>query len=394
MTPGGMDRATLVLLGLEEQLWEDTEPGERLAYHAATACFLAFLAISLATSVILVHLVVSSWWIAVPAGAVLSAIIASVVRFSLIILRRSIFDPLSADPAPPGTEATTPPAASIDTPQPPAATPGDGGIQGKLAQWRKILGQKTGLRPPGMAFIIRMLIVSMMGLLVALPLAILLDYEAIEALNRDRRSTLLARYENDERGSLGARTAWMQARIGQLEKDLTMNQGRYRTDGLLKEKTAELEALRVAYQQESQAIEADLARITENYRQRLERSQFLMHSVRAAASTSGFLPSMAIVAALLAIPHLLLSRLRSKGGESYAERSTRHYRSIIDEEYARTEDAGYARLLQRYGYDPVEFKRNIHWENTPYNTIPRRIFEDRKPMDREAFEAATGTQNP
>jgi hypothetical protein len=313
----------------------------------------------------------------------LSTIIASVVRFSLIILRRSIFDPLATDP---GTTAAAP--------QPPAATPVEGGIGVRLARWWNTLGPKARVRLPGIAGAIRFLIVAMMGLLVALPLATLLHYGAVESLNRERRSSLLARYESDERGSLGARTAWMEARIRELENDLATNQGNYRTDGLLKEKTEELEALREEYRRERESIEADLARLTENYRQRLERSHFLMHSFRAAASKPGFVPSVAVVAALLTIPHLLLSRLRAKEGESYAERSTRHYRSIIDAEYGRTEEAGYARLLQSYGYDPVEFKRNIHWENTPYNTIPRRIFEERKPMSREEFEAATGTQNP
>ena len=68
-----------------------------------------------------------------------------------------------------------------------------------------------------------------------------------------------------------------------------------------------------------------------------------------------------------------------------------NYRTIIDEEYRRTEESGYASLERMYGYKPDQFKKNIHWENTPYNTVPRRIFEDRTPMTRDEFEGATGT---
>ena len=98
MMTGMLENMTIALFGLERDLWIKTEDTEKNSYSTAMLCYACFLSLALISSVTLIYLVSGSLFLSLPTGLLVCLIIGSVVRFSLIILRRSIYDEVKTNP--------------------------------------------------------------------------------------------------------------------------------------------------------------------------------------------------------------------------------------------------------------------------------------------------------
>ncbi len=86
------DDITIGVLGLEHNLWNKIEDAEKKVYNTVIIHFMIYVGCLFISSFTLVFLISSSYFTSIFFGIILALILTTIVRFSLIILRRSIFD--------------------------------------------------------------------------------------------------------------------------------------------------------------------------------------------------------------------------------------------------------------------------------------------------------------
>jgi hypothetical protein len=238
---------------------------------------------------------------------------------------------------------------------------------------------------PGFAGFIRLVIMTVMGLLVLFPLAILLHKSAIEELNGAKRQYYLQEFEKDGQMALANSLTLLNREKAANEADLIKNAGIYQADGLVREKKlaiARIDSLIVvekADQAERYALQL------EHFKEELEGQYFLSLTFRSVVTMPFFPIALAVIAFLLVYPHFLLYRLKTNQAFVYSALSTAHYRKTIKDEYDVTTTTGYAHLEQRFGYKRKGYDKDVYWENPPYNTEPHKPFAERKPITKEKF---------
>jgi hypothetical protein len=384
-----IENITIDLFGLERELWEKTSDGEKNSYNRTTICFMVFLLLACVASCMLVYLITGHFLSALPGGILASLIIGSIVRFSMIILRRSIFDELKAkQQVTPPTKQTAPAtvtnqAAAQAAPAQPAAA--------KSAVFRRMLGKFKFKWPgaqskvPGFAGFIRLVIMTVMGLLVLFPLVTLLHKSAIEELNDAKRQYYLQEFEKDGQMALANSLTLLNREKAANEADLIKNAGIYQADGLVREKKLAIARIDSLIVVEKADHAERYALQLEHFKEELDGQYFLSLTFRSVVTMPFFPIALALIAFLLVYPHFLLYRLKTNQVFVYSALSTGHYRKIIDMEYKDTTTTGYAHLEQRFGYKPKGYDKDVYWENTPYNTEPHKPFAERKPMTKEKF---------
>lgn len=385
---GIADNITVKLFGLERDLWEQTAEGERNTYNRAMFCYMVFLLLACIGSCMLVYLITGHVISSLPGGLLVALIIGSIVRFSMIILRRSIFDKQkSQQQATTAAVKTVSPAAAN---QSPAAIPANA-APGKFSGIKKLLDKFNFKWPgaqskvPGFAGFIRLIIMTVMGLLVLFPLATLLHKSAIDEINQDKRAEYVRDFEKDAAIALTNSLSLLTREKTAIEADLIRNAGIYQTDGLIREKKLAIARIDSLMLVEKADHAERYALQYEHFQEELEGQYFLSLSFRAVTAMPFFILTLLVIAFLLIYPHFLLYRLKTNQSYVYSTLSTDHYRGIIDEAYEQTTKAGYALLKSKYGYDPKGYHKDVYWENPPYNTEPHQPFAERKPVTKEKF---------
>lgn len=384
------------LLGLEKDLWGKTDDGERKSYGNAMLHFATFFSLACISSVYLLYLISGSYLVSIFAGLMLALIIGSVVRFSLIILRRSIFDePKAASPKKPSAPLVeNTPVVKADSLFLKTKTR-------ILQPFKKIplklrLGSNTAV--PGLAGLIRLVIITVMGLIVLFPLSCLLHKSAIEKLNEDKRQYYISQFEADGEQTLMVKTGLLQREITLIEADLSRNINIYQEGGLLTEKRSAIARLKELMNVEIANHNIEYSSQLERYKTDIKEKYFLSLSFTAVTGLPFFYFALVLIGFLLFMPHLLLYRLKTKSGSTYSSLSTDHYRVIIKRQYEKTTQEGYAHLKSKFGYDPQGYYdpqglKNVYWANLPYCTVPNKPFADRKPITKEvllkSFETET-----
>lgn len=399
---------TIQLLGLEEDLWNQTAEGEQKIYTSAMLFYMAFLLIDVTACIYLLFLITSSIYIALPAGLLLAGIVGNVVRFSLIILRKSIFDPEPPKKVASKNPASVPDAATI-LPSPPATvTPVKDanalqtasvtksklnvGLNNILTKGKAFLMKrvtislpKSDAAVPGLAGLIRLVIMSVLGLLVVFPFACLLHYKTIETLNETKRDAYIQEYIEDEGKSFSAQTALIKKSILAIENDLKANAGIYQEDGLLKEKREELARLNNELATITEITQVEFEQNLSKYRDQISDRYFIVLSFNAVTKYRFFIIAVGLVLCFLVMPHLFLYRLKTNPKFLYSKLSTDFYKGKIDQEYNETNNWIIKYLKEHFSYEPQGFHKNIYWENPPYCTIKKEVFSKRKIISNEDF---------
>jgi hypothetical protein len=372
------------LLGLEIDLWEKTDDNERKSYGRAMLHFTAFFLLACISSVYLIYLISGSYLVSTFAGLLLALIIGSVVRFSLIILRRSIFDePKAAAPQQksPDPVAEEKPVSKEDSFILKTITRILQPFKKIQFKWRP--GSNKAV--PGLAALIRLVIITVMGLIVLFPLSCLLHQSTIEELNEIKRQYYVDQFEADGRQTLLVKTNLLQKEITAIEAELKKNKDIYQEGGLLTEKRSAIARLKVLMNVEIANHNLEYSSQLERYKTDIKEKYFLSLSFTAVTGLPFFYFALVLIGFLLFMPHLILFRLKSKPGLTYSTLSTDRYRTIIDQQYAKTNREGYSLLKEKFGYDPQGYDKHVYWANPPYCTVPNKPFADRKAISQEVF---------
>ncbi len=400
---------TIQLLGLEEDLWNQTDEGEQKMYTSVMLFYMAFLLIDISACIYLLFLITSSLFIALPAGLLLAGIVGNVVRFSLIILRKSIFDPepakkdaiknqpkvqVEAVTILPSQAATVAPVKDVAAPQPLPLTKNkvNVGLNNMLTKGKAFLMKrvtislpKSDAAVPGLAGLIRLLIMSVLGLLVIFPFACLLHYKSIESLNQSKRDAYIQEYIEDEGKSFNAQTALIKKSILEIENQLKANVGIYQEDGLLKEKKQELVRLNNKLASITATNQVEFEQNLSKYRDQISERYFIVLSFNAVTKYPFFIVAFGLVLCFLVMPHLFLYRLKSNPKFLYSKLSTDFYKGKIEKEYRETCNWETQYLLDRFSYVPKGIHKNDFWENPPYCTIKKQFFNKRTLVTNDVF---------
>jgi hypothetical protein len=241
---------TIEVLGLERQLWESVDIPEQKAYINVILHYVGFVICAFMGSYALLYLISSSFLLTLITGSILGLILSSIVRFSLIILRKSIFDVSKSykknqvSPFLNGTILNTKNNSQSHSSRVRKVV---FGFINKInfnkfpkLRFSKITGDS---KIPGLAMMIRLIILSTIGLLLIFPITCLFHFSKVEDLNTIKREQIKQRFILDARKNLDKKTSLFRTNIEEIKTQISKNIGIYQVNGLMKQKQKELEKL-------------------------------------------------------------------------------------------------------------------------------------------------------
>lgn len=374
---------TISMFGLEKQLWEEVPQSEQCMYNSSLLYFLVFMILAIISGISLFFFITSSIYIAIPLGIVLALVTGTIVRFSLVILRKSIFDPekiknqiidsnvenkkadlnenivKSANQT--SVQQNTP--SEIDKP--------NQKLKELLSKITKTKLPKSDTPIPVLTSIIRFTIMTVIGLLVLFPLACIIHFQKNENLNQSIREICISQFIKDAQESLEMKTAYLKATIKITQNEINQQ------SGLLKDKTNQLNILN---QQLTEIVNKHDKEFEINlmaYKQDVVNRYFIVQSFRAVTKYPFFLATVLLIILVLVAPHLILYKLKTDKKFVYAEISTKYYKQQIEEKYNQNQKYILKLLQENYQYTPQSGFEKMIWENPPYCTQKTQHFKSR-----------------
>ena len=398
---------TIEILGLERDLWDKLEEPEQKTYINAILHYAGFVICAFFGSYTLLFLISSSYLLALIAGTILALILSSIVRFSLIILRKSIFDvsksvkrnqvkPLlnngmqgekfvAEKPIITTTSNNSTPSKQINKDKPNlVANYFKKIIFLKPPQWGsfKITSDST---IPGFTMLIRVVILTNLGLLIVLPLTCLLHFSRVADLNTAKREELKQRFVLDARKSLEKKANLFNNNIEEIKTQISKNVGVYQVNGLMKQKQQELAKLNKDLYGFNIENEEDYQKQLKLFNDQIEGKYFLISTFYEAVKFPFFIIVFSGVFYLLFISHKKLYNIKNSKLFIYPKESTKLYKQLIEKEYNETQAYLKKYLLDKYQYDATPFMENSFWLNPPYCTEKRKFFKKRIAINKQAF---------
>ena len=398
---------TIEVLGLERDLWDKLEEPEQKTYINAILHYAGFVICAFFGSYTLLFLISSSYLLALIAGTILALILSSIVRFSLIILRKSIFDvsksvkrnqikPLlnngmqgekfvAEKPIIKTTSNNSTPSKQINKDKPNLVANYFKKISFlKTPQWGsfKITSDST---IPGFTMLIRVVILTNLGLLIVLPLTCLLHFSRVADLNTAKREELKQRFVLDARKSLEKKANLFNNNIEEIKTQISKNVGVYQVNGLMKQKQQELAKLNKDLYGFNIENEEDYQKQLKLFNDQIEGKYFLISTFYEAVKFPFFIIVFSGVFYLLFISHKKLYNIKNSKLFIYPKESTKLYKQLIEKEYNETQAYLKKYLLDKYQYDATPFMENSFWLNPPYCTEKRKFFKKRIAINKQAF---------
>lgn len=387
-----LSEGTLILLGLERDIWEHTPESEKTRYKQVALCFYLLNILSVISGGYLMHLMGFGWTLAIPLGAVSAFILMSILRFSLIIYRRSVFDyEKEREKLDEKLAVKSADQSAVNQPKPSIQDTAKKIKAAVLAPIRTITeyvkNGKGYTKIPGLGGLIRSSILLMVGFLIIIPLSALLHKSFVEKINEDQRNAYIADFQQQESSRLGNKVLELEREIEQIESRTKTGRENSSANTL-----AQNDARILELKQQIEELKQKSAADTRLFTEKLTDRYFLVFTLTAIRNTPGFYLSLIIILTLIILPHWILHRLKVDPTGYYAEEAVLRYRSIIDEEYKKTETEGYEYLEREYDYTPGEYRRNIFWDNPPYCTVPRVHFSKKIRISKSDFLKMEGAQ--
>ena len=401
---------TIEVLGLERDLWDKLDEPEQKTYINAILHYAGFVICAFLGAYTLLYLISSSYLLALIAGTILGLILSSIVRFSLIILRKSIFDvsksvkrkqvnPLLNNGKqgdkfvaikPTNTLITTNNSTPIQPTQTTSTTSNRVSTFFKKLSFLKfptwggfkITSDST---IPGFAMLIRVVILTNLGLLIVLPLTCLLHFSRVADLNTAKREELKQRFILDARKSLEKKANLFNSNIEEIKTQISKNIGVYQVNGLMKQKQQELAKLNKDLNGFNIENEEDYQKQLKLFNDQIEGKYFLISTFYDAVKFPFFIIVLSGVFYLLFTSHKMLFNIKKSKLFIYPKESTKLYKQIIEKEYNETQAYLKKYLLDKYQYDATPFMENSFWLNPPYCTEKRKFFKKRTAINKQAF---------
>lgn len=384
---------TISMFGLEKQLWDETPKSEQQLYVRAFLFFLFFWLLSIASGITLLFLITSSIFLSIPLGLILSFVVGSIVRFSLVILRKSIFDSEKIKPekkveivkkAEIVEQDLTVENENIRTNEPinqrllsSKIETFNNKLKALLAKISEIRFLKSDTPIPILTSIVRVSILSIVGFLILFPLVCLLHFNKIEELNQSKRESYIDQFIKDAQGSLEMKTAYLKKEIQKTQNEINQ-QG-----GLLKDKADQLKSLN---QQLSEIISIHNQEFEDNlnaFKDDIGNRYFIVHSFQSVTRFPFFLLVSILVAWVLIRPHFILYRLKTNKNFIYADLSTKFYQQKIEEAYNENQNYIIKYLQDEFQYTPPVGYQTIVWENPPYCSQKSKHFNLRNKSNKD-----------
>lgn len=404
------ENITVEVLGLERTLWEKLEEPEQKAYINAILHYGGFVIAAFIGSYTLLFLISSSYLLSLIAGTVLGLILSSIVRFSLIILRKSIFDvsksykkkyvsPLLNNGMQGNKFVAVKPIILPTTPNPIVGAPQKKDSVNKPNIFKQLLNKINFIKLPnwenlkvtsdstipGFAMLIRIVILSTIGLLIVFPLTCLLHFSRVEDLNAAKREVIIQRFVLDARKNLEKKNSHFQKNIEEIKSQLNQNVGVYQVNGLMKQKQEELAKLNKDLNGFNVENEEDYQKQLKIFKDQIDGKYFLISTFYDAVRYPFFLIVFAGIFYLLFNSHKRLINIKNSRLFIYPSESTKLYKQIIEKEYNETQAYLKKYLLEKYQYDATKFMENSFWLNPPYCTEKRKFFKKRSAISKQAF---------
>ncbi len=400
-----LNSLTISMFGLEKQLWEETPKGEQKMYIWAFLFFVFFMILAITSGITLLYLITSSIFISIPFGLVLAFVIGSILRFSLVILRKSIFDLEKIKPEKKVEKVEKIEKVEIvenNLPEGNGTTSSNellvqnnfankiNNINQKskrfLTSFTKIKFLKYDSPIPILTGIIRFSILTIIGLLVLFPLVCLLHFNKIKETNELKRDAYINQFIQDDQESLEMETAYLKATIKNTENEINQQ------NGLLKDKSAQLNKLNQQLSDVINKHNQDFESKLMAFREDISNRYFIVHSFKAVTKFPFFIMAFILIALLLINPHLILFRLKTNKKFVYADLSTKYYKQRIEEKYVDNQKQILRFLQDNFQYTPPIGHETIIWENPPYCTQKSQHFKLRNELDKD--ELTTSITKP
>jgi hypothetical protein len=388
-----LNSLTISMFGLEKQLWEETPKGEQKMYIWAFLFFVFFMILAITSGITLLYIITSSIFISIPFGLVLAFVVGSILRFSLVILRKSIFDIEKIKPEKKVEKVEKVEIVENNLPEGNGiASSNELLVQNNFATKIKNINQKSKrvltsftkikfLKSdspiPMLTGIIRFSILTVIGLLVLFPLVCLLHFNKIKETNELKREAYINQFVQDDQESLEMETAYLKATINNTENEINQQ------NGLLKDKSTQLNKLN---QQLSDVIikhNQDFESKLMAFREDISNRYFIVHSFKAVTQFPFFIMAFFLIAFLLISPHFILFRLKTNKKFVYADLSTKYYKQRIEEKYVDNQKQILRFLQENFQYTPPIGYETIIWENPPYCTQKSQHFKLRNKLDKD-----------
>lgn len=372
-----MDKLVNYILGLEPDLWQTISDREKGRYRVLVLCFLVYASLSLVSSLFLGYMISSSLMVALAVGLMLSFVAFNIVRFSLVILRRSVF---------PSIPQLNPPTSAIEPTQvviPNWKTKVSDGVNWikQRFNWRHFL--------PGLGGVIRMFILSIMCLLVVFPLTCLMNRQSVELICDAERTVLLDNFKHQKDEQFRKQLEGYDQQLLILDNQLMeAEQKGIQNSGLASSMRQERGRLQSSKAQFMSEFEVSYNRLYTQYARKIEKQYFVVKCFSAARHFTIFPLVLLVIFGLVFYAHFVLIGLKNKNEFLYAERSTEYYRSRIEAHYQDKQAYLDQYLKNQYPDLYPTLHKTKMYANPPYCNIKNQFFQVRTPINKAEFEAA------
>jgi hypothetical protein len=370
-----MDKLVNYILGLEPDLWHTISCKEKSRYKILVFCFIAFVALSLSSSIFLVYMISSNRLLAMGGGLMLTFVTFNIVRFSLVILRRSVY--------PKVIESENEEIALVDSKV--IDSKAKQIINKGLTLIRSTFNFQNLI--PGLGSLVRIVILSTMCLLVVFPLTCFMHSKQVDAICNAERTVLLNNFKEQNESILRTQLKGYERQIFVLDQELleAENIG-IQNLSLAKNKAIERETLKNKMQESKAEFEITYSLRYNKYFESISKRYFLVKCFTAATQFGSFSIVLIWVFGLVIFSHMILIGLKNKTEYQYASLSTDFYRSQIEVDYKVKQSYLDTFLKKKYPELYPSLHKTSMYANPPYCNIKNKFFNPRSVMDKTEFE--------
>jgi hypothetical protein len=345
------EKLAIWTLGLEEDIWADISASEKSLYKRVGYCYVALTLLACTASFTLMWLITSSIAATIPSGAMLSFIVANIIRFSLITVRRSLYNET---------------AESVITPPPP------GNTRLKLIYMLKKLWLTL---KPDFSAVIRTGVMLVMLQLIVFPNTILMMWQSVSADNEAKRAELVEVFTNRNVQSIKKEIDKNSRQLLLINEAIdTLSENPGEVNLLLLKKREERQLLLTENHKLTRKLDSVTTVWAPMYSATIEKAYFPVMTFAKAGKTSLFLFMEAILLCLMFYPFRQLRRLKKGGQFIYSQNSTEYYREKVLQDY-RQHLITIQKSLDKYG---VNSEYHGIWSDPPFCTTYKQTVTPKK----------------
>jgi len=370
-----MDKLVNYILGLEPDLWHSISSKEKSRYQFLVFCFIAFVGLSFFSSIFLLYMISSNRLIAILGGLMLTFVTFNIVRFSLVILRRSVYPKVIESE---NAEILLDENKAMDSKAKQIIIKGFTLIRSTF-KFKNLI--------PGLGSLVRMVILSTMCLLHVFPLTCLLHSKQVDAICDAERSVLLNNFKEQNERILRTQLKGYERQILILDQELQKAKAiGIQNLSLAQNKAIERENLKNRKRASKTEFESTYSLRYNKYFESISNRYFLVKCFAAAPHFGSFSMILILVFSLVILPHLILIGLKNKTQYQYASLSTDFYRSKIEVDYKEKQSYLDKFLKKKYPELYPSLHKTGMYANPPYCNIKNKFFNPRSVMDKTEFE--------